>query len=178
MISISIAEWAILHYSHVIYWIIHFFDIKLNYLYRWANQGLDFLTVACDPKTLKTLSESAFQVWIENTYFLHIRYLVSLPKIKEASSWSVVLAVCCVEFVKWKYSNSADFFPWKELKKAINGCICHVIGSAESCSGATSAGTHSLNNLLSLIDNNYSLKDCNQGKPKSRTPVMTSFVYS
>ena len=31
-------------------------------LYRWANQGLDFLTVACDPKTLTTLSESAFQV--------------------------------------------------------------------------------------------------------------------
>ncbi|XP_022781351.1 mitogen-activated protein kinase kinase kinase 4-like [Stylophora pistillata] len=58
---------------------------------RWANQGLDFLTVACDPKTLKTLSESAFQ----------------------------------------------------ELKKAINGCICHVIGSAESCSGATSAAYRS-----------------------------------
>ncbi|XP_078375482.1 mitogen-activated protein kinase kinase kinase 4-like isoform X2 [Oculina patagonica] len=53
---------------------------------RWANQGLDFLTVACDPKTLTTLSESAFQ----------------------------------------------------ELKKEINTCICHVIGSAESCSGTAS----------------------------------------
>ncbi|XP_068698407.1 mitogen-activated protein kinase kinase kinase 4-like isoform X1 [Montipora foliosa] len=53
---------------------------------RWANQGLDFLTVACDPKMLTFISETKFQ----------------------------------------------------ELKKQINACICHVIGSAESCSGLTS----------------------------------------
>ena len=36
--------------------------ILLFYVCRWANQGLDFLTVACDPKTLTTLSEAEFQV--------------------------------------------------------------------------------------------------------------------
>ena len=38
--------------------------LLLCYLFRWANQGLDFLTVACDPKTLTTLTESEFQVII------------------------------------------------------------------------------------------------------------------
>ncbi|XP_071112541.1 mitogen-activated protein kinase kinase kinase 4-like [Haliotis cracherodii] len=46
---------------------------------RWANQGLDFLTVACEPKVLACLSEDEFQ----------------------------------------------------ELKKNINDCITHVIGSAD-----------------------------------------------
>ena len=34
----------------------------LMHFYRWANQGLDFLTVACDPKMLTFISETKFQV--------------------------------------------------------------------------------------------------------------------
>ncbi|KAK2570774.1 Mitogen-activated protein kinase kinase kinase 4 [Acropora cervicornis] len=55
---------------------------------RWANQGLDFLTVACDPKMLAILSDAKYQ----------------------------------------------------QLTKQINDCICHVIGSAESCNGLNSPG--------------------------------------
>ena len=44
--------------------------LLLSYLFRWANQGLDFLTVACDPKTLTALSESEFQVIIFISVFI------------------------------------------------------------------------------------------------------------
>lgn len=56
--------------------------------------------------------------------------------------------ICCLCYDRFK-----SFLNWhflynlllKELKKTINGCICHVIGSAESCSGVASPGTHFLN---------------------------------
>lgn len=48
------APFSLLNYSRLL----------LSYLFRWANQGLDFLTVACDPKTLTALTESEFQVII------------------------------------------------------------------------------------------------------------------
>ena len=44
--------------------------LLLCYLFRWANQGLDFLTVACDPKTLTALTESEFQVIIFISAFI------------------------------------------------------------------------------------------------------------
>lgn len=44
--------------------------LLLSYLFRWANQGLDFLTVACDPKTLTALTESEFQVIIFISVFI------------------------------------------------------------------------------------------------------------
>lgn len=37
-------------------------DMCFMCFYRWANQGLDFLTVACDPKMLTILSEAKYQV--------------------------------------------------------------------------------------------------------------------
>ena len=40
------------------------------------------------------------------------------------------------------------FFSFQELKKQINTCICHVIGSAESCSGANSPGIKQVVNSI------------------------------
>lgn len=40
---------------------------------------------------------------------------------------------------------------WQELKKEINTCICHVIGSAESCSGGSSPGKENHLRFLFLI---------------------------
>ena len=37
-------------------------NVCLMCFYRWANQGLDFLTVACDPKMLAILSDAKYQV--------------------------------------------------------------------------------------------------------------------
>jgi hypothetical protein len=32
------------------------------YYFRWANQGLDFLLIACEPKILAVLTEEEYKV--------------------------------------------------------------------------------------------------------------------
>lgn len=126
------------------------------FLFRWANQGLDFLTVACDPKTLKTLSETEFQVKVlfsntknnalckllqshkltktflgkEDSFFFYLGVTVNRMVTQSSERKKVVRKLLII------FSSIS----LQGLKKEINACICHAIGSAESCSGANSPG--------------------------------------
>ena len=79
--------------------------LLLCYLFRWANQGLDFLTVACDPKTLTTLTESEFQVIIFFSVFI-VYFLAG-----EGCVWggsSIVRGLPCM-FVTCLYPSSVIY---------------------------------------------------------------------
>ena len=63
-------SWYFVYKQTAPFFLLNYSRLLLCYLFRWANQGLDFLTVACDPKTLTTLTESEFQVIIFFSVFI------------------------------------------------------------------------------------------------------------
>ena len=46
------------------------------YVVRWANQGLEFLLVACEPRILATLTDHEFAVSCQ-LYFLFLKLIIA-----------------------------------------------------------------------------------------------------